>query len=88
MFPQHDDLFLIRSPCIFGITVYGDPWSFQDLRNIREIRMMYDAVQGVKADASLSKILMPVFGGAAGIFTVVDMEDGDLIFSQDRKSVV
>ena len=37
----------------------------------------------VKTDLSEADIGMTVFGSTAWIFTVVDMEDGNLIFSED-----
>ena len=83
MLPKHGDLFLIGSPRVFGIVVNGDPGSFQNLGNILKVGMMDDAVQCVKADASFSQVFMTVFGRAAGIFTVIDMEDGDLVFPKN-----
>lgn len=45
--------------------------------------MMYNVVQRFKSDFSLADIGMSVFGGAPDIFTVIDMEDGNLIFADE-----
>ena len=43
--------------------------------------MMYDPVQSLKADRALAEILMPVLCRIAWILAVIDMKNGDLIFS-------
>ena len=78
---QKCNLFFVRSSGIFEISVYGDPGGFQDLGNVCKIRVMDDAVEGRKADLPFAQIFVPVFGSAPWIFAVVDMEDGDLVFT-------
>ena len=44
---------------------------------------MDNPVQGFKADSALSDVFMAVFGRAAGIFAVIDMKDGNLVFADN-----
>ena len=45
--------------------------------------MADDVIQGVKTDLPETDILVPVFRRAGDVFTVVDVEDGDLFFPED-----
>ncbi len=48
-----------------------------------KIFVAYDIGEGVEPDLTEAHIGVPILGGSFYIFTVVDMEDGDLIFSQN-----
>ena len=60
----------------------------KDLRDIGKIRVMYDIGDRIKADFSEADICMAVFGGAGWIFAVINMEDSDLVFSDQPVKVV
>ena len=79
---QHSNFFFIRGSGILFVTVNGNPRRFENLRNIRKIRMMDDVVQSIKTNTAFSKILVAVLCGPTGIFAVIDMEGSNLIFSQ------
>ena len=53
----------------------------KDFRDICKIRVMYDIGECIKSNFSKSDIGVPVFGGSGRILTVVDMEDCNLILS-------
>lgn len=80
---QHFDFMLIRR---IGFFRFGGGWDIRCLqyfRHMLEVRVVHDVRQCVKTDIAEAKIGMPVFGGTPLIFAVIDMEDGNLVFSQE-----
>ena len=65
--------------------MYGVSSNFRD---IHKIFVVYDMVYRVKSDMSETDIGMPVFCGSRNIFTVINVKDGNLIFSDQAVELI
>ena len=77
---QQRDFFFVRRKQLLRVIRGRKIGSFQDLGDVRKVRVMDYGMQCRKSDTALSDIGMPVFGGSLFVFTVIDVEDTEPVF--------
>ena len=80
---EHLNFAAVRRERFLWIFDGRDIRCFQNLWYFHEIRMVYDGSKSLKSDFALTDIGMAVFLCALRIFAVIDMEDSNLVFSEN-----